>query len=391
MQDVKTGEAQALREGMDRLKEILGQEWEVLPLNVVAPVGGNYVADPDTDMDIIWTIRNSTGGGSYGQVLVEATSELTPAVAERVLTPQVNLMRRLHGQVAVLVIAPWLSPRTRTILERRGFGYLDLTGNVSLRLNQPAVMIKTEGAQRNPNPAKPGRRGLSGPQAGRLVRVLVDFKPPYFAKDLAVAAGISEGYVSRLLDTMADEALITREGRVIVEADWVGLLRARAQVYKVLRANHVVPMVARQGRSGVLEGLAHPSMRGQAAVTGPVAAHAVAPTAVGGQLMIYVRPGPHIIDEVAKHLALLRGDPEVGASSDVLLLAPMSESVFDRTEPLEGTPGVERVGLSLLVLDCLGGSGRMPAEGEALLTHMIDNVDAWRTHRVPTSDHSGLA
>ncbi len=33
----------------------------------------------------------------------------------------------------MLVVASWLSPRTREVPDGRGFGYLDLTGNVSIQ------------------------------------------------------------------------------------------------------------------------------------------------------------------------------------------------------------------------------------------------------------------
>lgn len=125
-------------------------------------------------------------------MLVEAKTNLSPAMAARVLGPQVSsLMRKLFGEVAVLVIAPWLSPRTREVLDGRGLSYLDLAGNVSIKLSQPAIFIRTEGEQRSPVPERRGRRGLSGPRATRLVRELVDFEPPRRANELAKATGMA--------------------------------------------------------------------------------------------------------------------------------------------------------------------------------------------------------
>jgi len=365
------------------LGELLGEGWEVAPVHMAAPVGGNAVAGPNTYADMVWTVRHTSWGGGHGQVLVEAVGDLSPARAETILADRAQLMRQLMGQVAVLVVAPWLSPRTRAALERRGFGYLDLTGNVSFHLALPPVHIATAGAQRNPVSSPHTHRGLSGAKAGRLVRVLVDFKPPYTARELAGVAEISEGYISRLLDAMTDEALITRAGRDIVEVDWVGLLEARSRSYKFLRANLVVPTVARRGRSHVLNALAEPSMKGRAFLTGSVAAQAVAPVAVGGQLMLYVRPGPHEIDNVAADLGLLRSAEPVEGSDGVLLLQAPNYGPLDRLVALEGAPMVQRVGLSQLALDCLGGPGRMPAEGEALLRHMRDTVESWREPHLP--------
>ncbi len=376
-------EEDILQAGVVRLGELLGEGWEVAPVHMAAPVGGNTVAGTNAHVDMVWMVRHTSWGGGHGQVLVEAVGDLSPARAETILADRAQLMRQLMGQVAVLVLAPWLSPRTRAVLERRGFGYLDLTGNISFHLALPPVHIATAGAQRNPVPSPHTHRGLSGAKAGRLVRVLVDFEPPYTARELARVAGISEGYVSRLLDAMTDEALITRDGRDIVDVDWVGLLEARSRSYRVLRANLVVPAVARRGRSHVLDALATPVMEGRAFLTGSVAAQAIAPVTVGGQLMLYVQPGPHEIDDVAADLGLLRSVEPVEASDGVLLLQTHNHGPLDRPAALEGTPMVQRVGLSQLVLDCLGGPGRMPAEGEALLQHMRDTVGFWRQPHLP--------
>ena len=102
--------------------------------------------------------------------------------------------------------------------------------------------------------------------------------------------------------------------------------------------------------------------------TGSFAAEAVVPTTVGGPLMLYVPPGPQVVDEVANDLALLRTADRQGGgrTSDVMLLQPMSDGAFDRPQR-ERVDGIECVGLSQLVRDCLRGPGRMPAEGEAVL------------------------
>lgn len=375
--------------GMDELRRILGEGWEITPLNTGQPVGGNDVAEPDLGIDTVWTVRHLASHTPVGEVLIEAKAHLSPAVAARVLGPQVSLMRQLRGQAAVLVVAPWLSPRTREVLDERGFGYLDLAGNVSIKLSQPAIFIRTEGKQRAPVPERRGRRGLSGSRAARLVRELVDFEPPRRANELAKATEISESYVSRLLDSMSDEALITRDGRVIADIDWPALLRARAAAYELLRANHAVAVVARQGRNRLLDALRMNSSRHRVLATGSFAAEAVAPTTVGGPLMLYVPPGPQVVDEVAQDLALLRADDSQGRgrASDVMLLQPMSDGAFDRPQR-DRVDGIERVGLSQLVLDCLSGPGRMPAEGEAVLAWMQANARHWR-EASPLVERSG--
>jgi hypothetical protein len=353
-------------QALAQLRAVLGEGWDVAPIP--------RSRFPDLRIDAVWAVR-SQGDSSYGEITVEAKASLPPAVAAELMARQLDSLRELAGQAA-LVVAPWLSPRTREVLEERGLGYLDLTGNILLKLDRPAIFIKTQGADQNPVPQTRGRRGLSGPRAGLLVRELVDFHGPRRASELATATGLSEGYVSRLLDSMSDEALIRRsKDRLITKVDWRGLLRARAASYQLLKANHVAPALVRQGRGRLLDELREGAGRLPVLATGSLAAQAFAPTAVGGALMLYVPRGPNVITGVAKELGLLRIDQS--ADADVLLLQPMSEGALVRPHP-ELIDGIACVGLSQLVLDCLSGPGRMPAEGEAVLTWMSEHEDSWR-------------
>jgi hypothetical protein len=355
-----------LERGMDRLAELLGPGFEITLYRVA---GGE---ESDEGIDAVYSVRATVGSAPYAQVLVEAKASLTPAAAKDVLLPQVRLLRQLHGQATVLVIAPWLSPRTRAVLAERQVSYLDLTGNVDFRL-PTGVLIKTEGAQQNPDPTPHRRsRGLSGAAAGIIVRLLADFAPPYRQKDLAAVAGVSPGYLSRVLQTLDDEALIRREGSSIVAVEWPDLLRARAQNYNLLRSNHVTLTAMPKGADALYRTLLTQGSESTAVVTGSYAAREVAPVAVGGSLMIYVSPGPNGVADVADEFSLL---PAAAGSGNVVLLHPPSTGPLQRTRSFGAS---EHVGLSQLVIDCLSGPGRMPAEGEAVLAHMIENEDAWR-------------
>lgn len=357
-----------LEQGVEQLMAVLGEGWRVRSLDAES-------VPADRGIDAILRVGRPDSSSPYAEILIEVKSGLTPALVSRELGPQVELMRRVRGgDAAVLVISPWLSPRTREVLDEHGFGYLDLTGNVSVRLHDPAVLIRTQGDQRDPRPQLRGRRGLSGPRAGRLVRELVDFREPRRASELAEATGISESYISRLLDSMSDEAFIGRTGRVITTVDWRGLLRARAGGYQLMKANQVSPAIARLGRERTLDALRNDRTRHEVLATGSFAAAGFAPTTVGGAMMLYVPPGPQVLNEVAQDLGLLQVD-QMGV--DVLLLQPTSGGAMERPHP-ERVDGVRTVGLSQLVLDCLSGPGRLPAEGEAVLAWMGGHDDAWR-------------
>jgi hypothetical protein len=267
-------------------------------------------------------------------------------------------------------VAPWLSPRTRELLAARDFAYLDLTGNVLLRLARPAVYLRLEGAHNNPTGAQArGPATLKGARAGRLIRLLADVRPPYRLTELARAADLNPGYVSRLLNTLSEQALLRRVRGVVRHVDWPSLLRSRAESYDSLRSGKVHQFVAPRGARAAYEQLpvvsSQPGTR--LIVTGSFAAHAVAPVAAPVQLLAYsTEPEQH-----AQSLGLL--PTETGG--DVLLITPADEGQMMRPRIVGD---VLHVAHSQLVLDCLSGGGRLPAEGEAVLDWMIANESLWR-------------
>jgi len=385
-------EEQTLEQGLDKLREILGTGWQVEPVNRPVPPGAP-VPNAGPPGEKLVNLQPPTNSGSpYAQVLVEARNDLSPLQARNEFRAQVALMHSLVGSSAVLVVAPWLSPRTQDVLDELGYNYLDLTGNVSLRLHQPAVIIRMEGDRQNPSPSR--RRAfqrLRGATAGRLIRAVVDARPPFRATDLAQASGVSISYVSRLLGALDDDALITRHGRLVTDVDWPQLIRARASQYELLTANAYVPMLAQRGPGSVLERLRenHGQIRmiGRTAVTGSFAVRETIPEAasIGGQLMIYVQtrsrlPADGVVEQMADQLALLHAE----TSADVLLLEPADHGVFERTTRLGG---IHYVAPSQLAIDSLGGTGRMPAEGEALLSFMAMHVDEWQAPSLSRLQH----
>lgn len=364
---VPDSEQQLLAAGVERLEEALGDGFETAPYNT----GNEAKPRPDAPVDAMITVRDKSTGTST-VLLIEAKDGLSPAGVRRYISPRWDLLARLPGHVTPLVIASWLSPRTREELDRAGYGYLDLTGNVSLDIPQPRVRLLLQGAGRDPAPRGTGARGLAGAAAGRLVRLLVDVAPPYRASGLAERSGLSLPYVSRLLGVMEDRGLIERSGRVVDTVDWAGLIRERAGQTNLLRANPPVAMVAPQGQHRVLDRLRdQPELAGTVAVTGSAAAGVVAPLTAGGQLMIYLPGDVDAPDQVGRQLGLLRGD----RGADVLLLRASNPVVFERTRLVDR---IRHVALSQLAIDCLSGSGRMPAEGEAVLEYMAGGDKGWR-------------
>ena len=196
--------------------------------------------------------------------------------------------------------------------------------------------------------------------------MLVDVSPPYGLRDLAEAADLNPGYVSRLLDALDDEALIERNARRRVDSvDIAGLLRKWAGAYDVFKSNRATSYLVPAGASATLPRLANLAER--FAVTGSFAAVRLA--AVAGPALLTAYCDNPIV--VAEALDLLPTDQ----GANVALLQPFDPVVWQRTST-EG--GITYVAQSQTAIDCLTGNGRMPAEGDALVQWMAGNTEAWR-------------
>lgn len=105
--------------------------------------------------------------------------------------------------------------------------------------------------------------GLRGAMAGRVARVLVDGMTPFALTAVAAAAGVDRGYTTRILDGLADQALIERAPRgQVTDVDWPALVRARAPHLDLLARPAAKGFVSPAGAHRTLEGLADRHRRG---------------------------------------------------------------------------------------------------------------------------------
>jgi len=359
-------EEKALVDGaVAQLREMLPPTWTVEPAN--RAFTGAAGAQPKTWADCAIDLRSPHGGMTT--FAVEAKSSFDPRSAEQLLAGLAGVLRGLGGGPPILAIAPWMSSRTQGLLAKEGINYLDLTGNARIALDHPPLYIRFSGATRNPQPAPRARASVRGPKAARVIRLLLDVAPPYGLGEIAAATGLAPGYVSRLLETLDREALIERARRGPVETvDIPGLIRRWAESYDVLRTNRTSMFLGRQPMSGLVSTLQWLS-EGAApvAVTGSFAAALVAPVASSTLLLAYCDD----VATAAEGMGLL----PAREGANVILLSPFDPVVWERgREEL----GVRFVAYSQAVVDCLTGTGRMPAEGEALLEWMMADESRWR-------------
>lgn len=351
------GEEELVDLGVEELRRVLPSQWSAEKL--VQPGAGGRPA--------VFQLLVSTAGVGATAALVEVRRSFSPNDARRLFgNPMGQRLRAMAGNTAVIVVAPYLSPRSRELLAADGVGYIDLAGNV--RLDLANLFVQIDKANTNPTKASPRVAGLRGAMSGMVVRVLADARPPYTLTAIARAAGVDRGYASRILDGLVDQALIEREPRgMVTDVDWPALLRARAEHLDLLAAPAAKGCVAPRGARHMLGELADRPPQGLWAVTGSFAAGRYTLVAAPSLLVVYTM---HPRALVANH-----GLFEVDEGGDVMVVRPSYFGPFERTQEAKG---IVWAGLSQLVVDCLSGNGRMPAEGEALLGWMAGHQGEWR-------------
>lgn len=307
---------------------------------------------------------------SRAALLVEARRSITPKEIQALLGTSLLKRLRAHGQRPIMVVAPYLSPRSRDLLISEDVGYLDLTGNLRLSLAYPGLYLEAQGANKNPDPEKRRTRGLRGAQVGNIVRALVDVTPPYGVTELAKKARVDPGYATRVLETLESEALIERAGRGrVVEVKWDDLLRQRAAELDLLAPHKTRLFISQRGAT---ETVAELGRLGQAefAVTGSFAASRLAPVAAPALLIVYTLLNAQ---DLAARLRLL----PTSEGADVAIVRPENYGPFFNLS-FDNESAANMAAPSQVAIDCLSGNGRMPAEGEALIEWMQQHVKKWR-------------
>ncbi len=272
----------------------------------------------------------------------------------------------IPGVDGVLVMSRFLTARTRTMLESVGFSYADATGNLRIATRVPPIFIELCGAKSNPWADDRPLRSLRGPASARVVRALLEFRPPYPLRQLADTAGLPLGSASRVVALLVSEAVIERSGRGPIEkVDWKGLLRRWTEDYSLLEANRARFFLEPRGPRALEARLRE--FDAPYAVTGSLAAARRAEVAPAALAAVYV---PNI-DKAATRLGLR----EAPTGGNVVLIEPLADVVFERTWDQDG---ITFAALPQVAADLLTSPGRGPAEAEALIVWMEGNQDAWR-------------
>jgi len=183
---------------------------------------------------------------------------------------------------------------------------------------------------------------------------------------VSAPTGASAPTLSRVLDLLEREAVVTRVRGAVSTVDWQGALRRWAEDYDQTDSNTPTTVIEPRGLRALEDKLRATKLA--YATTGALAAQQFDPIAPARLAAIYVTDPSQAIDGLD-----LR---ETEAGANVVLLEPLNPVVFERT--------VERDGLccvapSQLAVDLLTGPGREPSQGGEMLAWMERNEHVWRS------------
>jgi hypothetical protein len=302
-------------------------------------------------------LRIAAPDGTAAEVTVRVRTQLDPRAAAA-------MGRSVDPSI---VVARWLSPRSREVLEAAGWNYADMTGNLYLSLDRPGLFLRSAGADRDPVPKRAPGPNLRGPRAWALQRTLVEVLPPYGLGDLSEALDIDPGYLSRLLAGLVDELLIERLPRGPVrKVEWEAMLRQIASSYSLLGSNSTTSWVAAGGPDQFLRDLASSKLK-RWVLTGSFAANRLVSVAAPEIAVVYSED-PERLAEVLRLRPTTTG-------GNVVTALPYDPIVFERTWTEDG---IVYASIAQIAMDCMTGFGRMPAEADALVDWMRKRAPRWQ-------------
>lgn len=147
--------------------------------------------------------------GSHDHVLAVEVCSLGQPRQIRAAVTRLAEIRRELPQAYPLAAAVYIAPQSARILRANDLGYVDLSGNCHLALEN--VYIEKEG-KRNIRPSTRPLRSLFAPRASRVVRVLLtDPARAWRLEELARAATVSLGHSHNVVKRLEELAWVERD------------------------------------------------------------------------------------------------------------------------------------------------------------------------------------
>jgi len=343
-----------VRAAVEQLRRTLPPPWTVLVERPRQPL-----ASPDAVLRFV-----GPGGGTVRVAAAVKVWPTAPSSAVRgVLEP---LARR--SPLPLILVTDYLNRPLRDVCDDLGVGYVDTTGWVSLSLAEPLVALRSTGADRRPSPVRQGNvQRLTGSATGRIIMELVERGEDIGVRELATAAGVSPGAVSKVLPALSDAGAVDRTASGgVTSVNRRALLDLWSRDYAFASATRTaVHLLFPRGVPQLLDRLQGAD---SVVLTGAAAAPAflprgIVPVAPTTKVSAYVPSAAAVAEELG---AL----PVDAAVSNLVLLEPKDLATL---EPAAHTPeGLPTVGLGRVLIDLMTAAGR-----ESLIADQLMDSLEW--------------
>ena len=230
---------------------------------------------------------------------------------------------RLGKKAVPMITTPFMGEAGSNLCAESGVSCMDLSGNADIRA--PGLRIQIKG---HPNQFK--RRGrpasLFAPKSSRLAHwLLLQPERSFTQRELFLAVGMGEGFVSRIVHGLVEQELIIREPSGAVRVgDYDVLLDAWREAYDFAKHDIIRGHIAARSSDEVLRRLAEglECAHLQHAVTGLAGAWLCTPFADYRLVVCYAaeHPGAAVLQEL--------GFREEQRGENVWLVVPNDAEVF---------------------------------------------------------------
>ena len=295
------------------------------------------------------------------------------------IAPWLRQLKQGRPDAGVAIICPNLSPESQRICIENGIDFIDLAGNVSIRIPGSLYIYRTGRKRSAQTESSPLRDPFSG-RASRILRVLLEKPRPWRIGEIAEELGnasqsfgpfdfnISIASVSKTLKSLNEQLLVRRQNSTVVIPDPKKLLLTWADKYRErykwrMRSSFKIRNPFGDELSDVSQGLREKAP--YFAFTGVVAASREAP---------YVDLNTIDVLVPRDTATMLRSiEPETARGADLRIIIPYDSGVFLYSRNTAGIPIVSPV---QVFLDLYARGGRDLRQAEYYLSTVLERQ--WR-------------
>ncbi|NPV54762.1 MAG: hypothetical protein HPY71_14815 [Firmicutes bacterium] len=307
-----------LRNGIEEILPVPGLRFEISPAKKRQAGSPDYIASISIK-------------GKRFKAAVEVLSSKSAAILRSKLASLVSYADRGHGLVP-LILSDYLSKEKRDECKGAGVSFIDLSGNAYISCE--GIYIEREGFP-NKYPERRLGRGPFSDKASLILRVaLEDRSRSWGVREVAQAADLDPGFVSRMMRELEIRGYFGKEGRKYKLLDAKSLLEDWVSAYDYRKNEEKGYFCLADGPGEILDRLrdvgGHKGL--SYALSFQAGANLVAPHAVYNEVHIYLKD--ESCREFLERRLKLR---EVERGANIILCYPhYKHSAFHRMHQVDG-------------------------------------------------------